>query len=95
MHHKMLALVAGAAISALILAPDMALARGGSGVGHGAVLGWRYGWGWGAYYPYGYYPYGGYYGVGYGYYPHGGYYGVGYGYYPYGGYYGGYGGCGC
>jgi hypothetical protein len=34
MHHKMLALVAGAAISVLMLAPDTALARGGFGSGH-------------------------------------------------------------
>jgi hypothetical protein len=31
MHHKMLALVAGAEISVLMLAPDTALARGGFG----------------------------------------------------------------
>src|SRR6516164_4158604 len=50
MHHKMLALVAGAAMSALMLAPDTALARFGGGfrgggfVGgfHGAAIGgWR------------------------------------------------------
>jgi hypothetical protein len=48
MRHKILALVAGPAISALMLAPDTALARGDFAAS--------------AYYPnyYSYYPYGGY-----------------------------------
>jgi hypothetical protein len=42
MHHKMLALVAGAAISVLMLAPDTALARGGfGGFGSGHFAGFH------------------------------------------------------